>query len=170
MVDLSPGLGSFVRVVLVFSAVAALIQALPLLVKLAMRRRADQKLLKLGISSIDALDGRSFERLLTALFKSQGHRVLMTPFVGDGGADLVVQMGRETFVVQAKRSSRNVGVKAVQQVVASKPRYNATQAMVVTNAGYTQQAVRLAKENRVRLRDRRWLIEQINSQSLDDAA
>lgn len=73
---------------------------------------------------------------------------------GDYGADLVLEKDGARAVVQAKRWSRNVGVKAVQEAVAAKPLYRCDYSMVVTNRYFTEQARRLAKANDVRLWNR----------------
>jgi Predicted endonuclease distantly related to archaeal Holliday junction resolvase and Mrr-like restriction enzymes len=58
-------------------------------------------------------------------------------------------------VVQAKRWKSIVGVEAIQQVVASMRYYKATEAMVVTNSYYSDNAKKLARVNNVILWDRR---------------
>ena len=69
--------------------------------------------------------------------------------------------------MQAKRYSKNVGVPAVQQAVTAKAMYDCTEAMVVTNSGYTQQARKLAHANRVRLVGRDELVRMILATSGD---
>jgi restriction system protein len=64
-------------------------------------------------------------------------------------------------VVQAKRWTKRVGVKAVQEAVAAKAMYRCTRAMVVTNSFFTDPAKRLAHENGVELWDRDRLIEAL---------
>ena len=49
--------------------------------------------------------------------------------------------------VQAKRHTKPVGIKAVQEVVAAKGMYRCTEAMVVTNSTFTQPAMELARTN-----------------------
>jgi len=71
---------------------------------------------------------------------------------------LVVRKDGSRIAVQAKRSSKNVGVKAVQEAVASKGYYDADSAMVVTNRYYTVQAKELARKNGVSLWDRDKLV------------
>ncbi|MFC3791565.1 restriction endonuclease [Paenibacillus sp. GCM10012307] len=57
--------------------------------------------------------------------------------------------------------SKNVGVKAVQEVQTSVAYYGASEAWVITNVDYTEQAYILAKSNSVRLINREELIEMI---------
>jgi restriction system protein len=73
----------------------------------------------------------------------------------------VLRKGGVGTVVQAKRYSQSVGVKAVQEAVAAKAYYDCTEAMVVSNSRYTKQAAHLAQKNKVVLWDRDMLIRQL---------
>lgn len=119
------------------------------------------RLKKSGIDEIDQMKGETFEDYLKLLFESQGYKVLLTPKTGDYGADLILKKERQKIVVQAKRYKKNVGIKAVQEVTGAKEYYHATAAWVVTNQGYTQPAIKLAKANRVVLMSREQLIDQM---------
>jgi restriction system protein len=117
-----------------------------------------RRLARSGIREIDAMDGRTFERYLETVFRRLGYKVELTKYRGDFGADLVVRKDGRRIAVQAKRYSKNVGVKAVQEAVAAKGYYDADEAMVVTNGHYTRQAAELARKNGVTLWDRERLI------------
>src|SRR5207302_3043517 len=82
---------------------------------------------------------------------------------GDYGADLIVSKGKHHTAVQAKRWSKKVGVKAVQEAVASKGMYGCDSALVVANREFTQQAQRLAHANEVELWGRAVLAEKLLS-------
>ena len=118
-----------------------------------------QRYLNMDFDEIDNLTGIEFEELLSTYYKSLGYTVEDTPKVSDYGADLILTKNGKRYVLQAKRYKEKVGVKAVQEVVASKAHYNATGAIVATNNFYTQNAWNLAKENHVFLIDRAKLIE-----------
>jgi restriction system protein len=120
-----------------------------------------EKLKKSGIHNIDKMDGREFEQYLGILFKEHGYLVNVTKASGDYGADLVISKDGRKIVVQAKRYSKNVGLKAVQEAQASIAHYNASEAWVVSNSDYTAAAYILAKSNKVRLITRNELIEMI---------
>ena len=92
------------------------------------------------------------------LFSKKGYRVQLTPYVGDWGADLIVSKGGVRTAVQAKRYGKKVGVRAVQEAVAAKGKYQCAEAMVVTNSFYTDEARDLARANRVALWDRNELV------------
>lgn len=121
----------------------------------------ERRLARSGISDIDAMDGINFERRLVHLFSSLGYRVEQTRARGDYGADLVLEREGVRTVVQAKRWSKNVGVKAIQEAVAAKPMYGCEHAMVVTNRYFTEQAQRLARANGVRLWNRDELVRAL---------
>lgn len=86
----------------------------------------------------------------------------MTKGSGDYGADIIIECvdGRKVSI-QCKRMKGNVGIDAIQEVVASKKHYHTTAAAVVTNAHFTPAAKQLAHENGVALLDRKYLIRMI---------
>jgi len=114
-----------------------------------------------GIGEIDRMDGEAFERRLEALFRTAGCAVERTRCRGDFGADLLVTRDGARTAVQAKRSGRRVGVRAVQEVVSARSFYGCDGALVVTNACFTAPAIRLAAANGVELWDRGRLIRAL---------
>src|SRR5690348_11541478 len=90
------------------------------LAKLAWRAYQLHRLSKSGIAEIDRMSGHTFEDYLSTLFKRLGYHVELTSRHGDYGADLVVTKGKRRTAVQAKRWRKRIGVKAVQEAVASK--------------------------------------------------
>jgi restriction system protein len=63
--------------------------------------------------------------------------------------------------VPAKRWSKTIGVKAVQEAVASKGIYKYAEALVVANRPLTRQARTLAEANEVTLWDRDVLVAKL---------
>lgn len=120
-----------------------------------------EKLRKSGISDIDKMDGFKFESYLGELFRNLGYEAKVTQGSGDFGADLILKKADQKIVVQAKRYSKNVGIKAVQEAQASIAHYKANAAWVVTNSDFTEAAYTLAKSNQVLLINREKLIELI---------
>lgn len=125
-----------------------------------------KRIIKSGILEIDKMDGTTFEKYLISLFEKLGFSVewVGRP-VGDFGADLIIQKDNLKTAVQAKRHEDAIGVKAIQEVNTAKSHYKCTQALVVTNNYYTNQAKQLAKESHVDLWNRNDLIRtmlQIN--------
>ncbi len=120
-----------------------------------------ERLKRSGISDIDQMEGIQFEKYLGYLFQAQGYKTHVTKAAGDYGADLLLQKEGKKIVVQAKRYSKNVGIRAVQEAHSAVAHYGASEAWVVTNSDYTTAAYELAKSNRVRLINRERLIELI---------
>ncbi len=103
----------------------------------------------------DRMSGERFERFCRSYFRRHGYyRIRTTQKTRDYGADLVMYRGFHKTVVQAKRYDRNIGVSAVQEALASKAYYHASEAIVITNQYFTASAVRLADVNKVKLIDR----------------
>lgn len=127
------------------------------------KKRRENNLKNSTIKNIDNMTGEEFEEFLQVIFKSKGYKTMLTPITGDYGADLLVKKNGVKTVIQAKRWKSIVGVEAVQQVVASMRYYKATDAMVITNNYYSQNAINLAKVNNVRLWDRGDVIKLIKS-------
>ncbi len=75
------------------------------------------------------MNGYEFEYYLKKLFKSKNYKVKHTPLSNDQGADLIVEKDNITTVIQAKRYSKPVGNKAVQEVIAAKQYYNCHRAI-----------------------------------------
>lgn len=119
------------------------------------------QLRKAGMPEIDRMTGLEFEKYLEILFRRLGYQVERTRYVGDQGGDLVLTKGGERILVQAKRYSKAVGNKAVQEAAAARPHYNCHRAMVVANREFTQQAQELARSNQVELWGRSRLIEVV---------
>lgn len=128
------------------------------------------RLSRAGMADIGKMNGKEFEKYLAVLFKKLGYKVKRTSYRGDYGADLIIQKHNEKTIVQAKRYKKKVGIKAVQEAVASKDYYRCSKAMVVTNSQYTQQAINLAQANNVELWDRKKLVEMVLAVKRDGVA
>ncbi|WP_264738902.1 restriction endonuclease [Cytobacillus firmus] len=102
-------------------------------------------------------------KILLLSFRSNanlGFKPRQTKASNDFGADLVLE-GTIRVVVQAKRYSKRVGIRAVQEIHSARDYYNAQEAWVVTNNFFTTPAIKLANTNKVRLIDRYELVELI---------
>lgn len=127
------------------------------------KKRRENRLKNSTLKDIDNMSGEEFEEFLEIVFRDRGYKTMLTPLTGDYGADLLIKKKGVKTVIQAKRWKSTVGVEAVQQVVASMKYYKATDAMVITNNYYSQNAINLAKVNNVRLWDRGDVIKLIKS-------
>lgn len=121
-----------------------------------------EKLKKANINEIDKMSGTMFERYLEQFFKRQGWQVKRTGSKGDYGADLILSSANKKVVIQAKRWKKNVGYEAIQQAYTSKDVYGCTEAWVITNSGFTEQAKDGAKRLGIKLWDRDVLIEKMS--------
>lgn len=128
---------------------------------IVMRISQKEKLRRSGIADIDKMDGITFEKYLGELFRNLGYEAKVTQESGDFGADLILKKAGKKIVVQAKRYTKNVGIKAVQEAQASIAHYKANEAWVVTNSDFTEAAYALAKSNQVQLVNRKKLIKLI---------
>jgi restriction system protein len=117
-----------------------------LLIRIAIAIYHARRLARAGMPEIDHIDGIMFERYLVSLFRRHGYTVQHTPARGDFGADLIISKHGVRTALQAKRYAKNVGVKAIQEVVTAQKMYTCAKAMVVTNSMYTQAAQQLARE------------------------
>ncbi|QOY38535.1 restriction endonuclease [Anaerobacillus isosaccharinicus] len=132
-------------------AVSGLIFGLILGYRILSSMKAKERLRMSGINQIDEMDGFQFEYYLDQLFKSHGYKSKVTSSVGDYGADLIVEKNGQKIAIQAKRYSKPVGIKAVQEIAAAVSYYSADQGWVITNNGYTKQAEQMATSTNVKL-------------------
>jgi restriction system protein len=123
--------------------------------------REKERLRSSGIKDIDAMGGIEFEYYLKELYLSRGYSAEVTSASGDYGADLLLKKDGKKIVVQAKRYTKDVGIKAVQEVMGAKSYYQAEQAWVVSNSYFTKAARALAARSNVLLVDRDELIDYI---------
>ena len=108
-----------------------------------------------SLKYIDSLSGEQFEQYVRHYFHHHGYRhIHTTQTTRDYGADILMKKGFHKIVVQAKRYDRNIGVHAIQEVLAAKAYYNCSKAIVITNQYFTSSAKQLAEVNHVQLIDR----------------
>lgn len=96
-------------------------------------------------------DGIDYERFCAERLAGAGWRAHRTPPSGDQGADIVAERAGFRLVVQCKRLSKPVGNAAVQEVAAALRYWSGDRAAVVSNAGFTPAARRLARATGVLL-------------------
>ena len=118
------------------------------------------------LNKIDGMTGRYFELYCTSLFQLTGYlnggTVEVTPENKDFGADVIINcINGYKVTVQCKRFNSYIGIKAVQQVVASRMKYQANAGAVITNNFFTPSAIELADDNNIWLLDRYALIKLI---------
>ena len=119
----------------------------------------EKELLQSGIYQVDSMNGRAFEDYLAIILKAKGYNVQQTQASGDYGADLILSANGIKIAVQAKRYSKNVGIKAVQEISSAKNYYGVNECWVITNNYFTAPAINLATSNDVKLIDRDQLVD-----------
>ena len=120
------------------------------------QRRKEYLIDLVKIEDIDTMTGEAFEQAVGQLFEDLGlfKKIEFTPKTGDFGADLIgYETGKKT-AIQCKRQSKNVGVKAVQQVMGGAQYYNCDSMLVITNQFFTKSAIELAHKSNIQLIDR----------------
>ncbi len=117
-------------------------------------REKAESLLYFKIDSIDHLTGEGFEELLKKVFTVLGYNAQITKKTGDQGADLILSKDGRKISVQAKRYSKTVGNKAIQEVYSSIQFYETGEAWVITTSDFTKGAIELARKTGVKLYNR----------------
>ena len=131
------GLGAVVIVaflIAIFGAVAYLIHKFwvgPWQQEKNEREKAES-LVYFQTDDIDHLTGEGFEELLRNVFTILGYNAQITKKTGDQGADLILSKDGRKISVQAKRYSKTVGNKAIQEVYSSIQFYETEEAWVIT--------------------------------------
>ena len=126
----------------------------------------------LTIEDVDKLEPRFFEAFVAALFNKQGYYVVLTPYSGDKGADVIARPREnetEGLLIQAKHR-RQAGGKAdrhaVDEILAAKPfyeeKYGTTfQLAVITNQEFNKPAHRYSRSHQVEVYERKQLIQNL---------
>jgi restriction system protein len=116
---------------------------------------------------LNNLSCSDFENLLCRLFEAMGYAVQKTDKVDDQGCDLVINLGDQKLLIQAKLYKESpVEHSDIQNTLAEEKKYGCNGAMVVTNSNYTKEARELANMHGVGLvgkdRLRKLLLQYLN--------
>lgn len=105
-----------------------------------------------------------FELLVGEYFRQQGYQVAENETAGpDGGVDLVIKKGQETFLVQCKQwRSQNVPVQVVRELFGIVAANGATGGIIVSAGNYTADARAFAEGRNLELINGEKLIAIIN--------
>lgn len=98
---------------------------------------------------------REFEKLMGEAFRQRGYQVLEAGGQGaDGGVDLTLRKGNETFLVQCKHwKAYKVSVQTVRELYGVMAAAGAAGGFLVTSGRFTQEAVAFASGRNIQLVD-----------------
>jgi restriction system protein len=99
----------------------------------------------------DAMEAIQFEHFCAQIARRVGWDARVTQGSGDQGIDVIANNTTHKVVLQCKKHTRPIGIKAVQEIVAGKHFENADFAAVVSNAPFTPAAMQLASSAGVAL-------------------
>lgn len=124
-------------------------------------RRKQRNTLLTGVAqaqsaqALDHMSWREFELLAGEAFRLQGYRVSENAGSGpDGGVDLTLSKGNETFLVQCKQwKALKVGVNVVRELYGVMAAKGASGGFVVTSGRFTDDAIAFAQGRNVQLVD-----------------
>lgn len=119
------------------------------------RLRWDKYYGTLHISKMDDMSGQELEFAIREIYEKRGYTATLTKATGDYGVDIVARHKGKVLAIQAKRYSKPVGVKAVQEVASGCRFYGASDPIVITNSTFTDNAKNLARSLSVKLIDRK---------------
>jgi restriction system protein len=113
-----------------------------------------------GADAVGAMSWREFEMLVGEAFRLQGYKVTELGGGGaDGGVDLILKKGTETYLVQCKQwKAFSVGVAVVRELYGVMAARGAVGGFVVTSGRFTPDAVSFAEGRNVKLIDGRKLV------------
>ena len=98
---------------------------------------------------VEEMTGVEYEEYCSQILEEEGWVVECTSTTGDQGVDLIARREDFRVCIQCKRYSKPVGNKAVQEVSAGMTYWYGTHSVVVSNAGFTASAKKLANSTGV---------------------
>lgn len=119
------------------------------------------------IDDIDLMSGYEFEGYICLLFQKMGYDAEVTKLSGDQGVDVIAISRTGRIGIQAKRYTKPISNKAVQEIVAGLKLYKLNLGIVVTNNTFTPSAYELAKANNIELWNRETLMGKIIEYPID---
>lgn len=115
---------------------------------------------------LQQIEPYDFEKLLAQLFRKMGYAVEETQYSHDRGIDLIIRIVHfglsHSWIVQAKRYTDPVGVKAVREYSSLRYRDRVDGVIIVATSSFTRQAQDEAAEHNVKLIDVNLLVEMLN--------
>lgn len=125
-------------------------------------RRTHSKAAGVGL---DFMDEAAFERYLALLFTRMGYQVRRVNYA-DNVSILMATRDGVSYVIQARRNWRKVGIRAIEDAIATRKHLKCERAIVVTNHFFSNQARKIAKANQVLTLDRHDLIKEMKRMNI----
>jgi restriction system protein len=105
-------------------------------------------------AALNNMSWREFEMLVGEAFRRRGFSVAETGGAADGGVDIVLTQGGETYLVQCKQwKAFKVGVNIVRELYGVMAAQGAAGGFVVTSGVFTEDARRFAAGRNIELVD-----------------
>jgi restriction system protein len=125
------------------------------------QRRQRSKLNRSGVERLDSMDDMEFVRFLEELFDSVGYTVERSEPAGPGSAVLILRRAGERTAVYGVRTTRQIGLREVQEVMTAKSTFDCGRGIVVTSSTFNYPAQAVARREAIELWDRKALAERM---------
>lgn len=115
-------------------------------------------------AKLQAIDWYQFEKLITALFEAEDHRVHRKGGAHpDGGIDMIVRTseGAETLIQCKHWKAWNVGVRHIRELMGSMMASGIHAAIFITLRGYTREAKEFSEQHNIVILDGKDVLQMI---------
>ncbi len=117
----------------------------------------------------DDMEDREFENYCAELLEAKGfENVETTPGSHDFGIDILADRDGISYAIQCKCYSDTVGVKAIQEAYAGRDYYDAMIGVVMTNQGFSKDAITFADKLNIVLWDGDYVMKLIHEVALPE--
>lgn len=115
------------------------------------------------------MGGQEFEKILVEkILPIDGYTDLsLTSSTNDYGVDIIAFKDNIKCAIQCKRANNKVSNRAIQEITAGRKHYKCDKAIVITNNYYTENAKRLAFDNKVEILDRDYIIRLLKKNAVN---
>lgn len=100
---------------------------------------------------IDEMSGFDFQDHISNLLEQKGYKVTKTPKTKDYGIDIIAEKFGKKVGIQCKRYKENVGASAIRDAHSGSKYYNCGEAWVITNSGYSKEAIKSSTKLNVKI-------------------
>ena len=124
-----------------------------------------------SVKLIQDLEWKRFEELSVAYYLEKGIKAETTQLGADGGIDIKLYQddtGKPTTIIQCKSWASQVGVKPIREFLGVMTHEKIAKGFYMTSSGYTNDAIEIAKSNKITLFNGEMLlmmIQRLNSES-----